>query len=251
LLITFDDGWRDTAEYAQPILDEYGLQALVFVAGAAIDSAAPFWEEQVYSFLATHADGAAQLAAACQRCAVSLPQPLRACADEASIRAAIAALGRLDGDVRGALLALLRPERDTGPAMLDAAQLVAMAAAGHAIGGHGMTHRPLTQVEALQHELEAAQATVAGHLGSATIESMSLPHGAWTPPVLAQCRGAGYRFLFVSNAHLNTLAPGVPCPGALGRIHISERALMDGSGRFQPSLLATWLFLRPSASPQA
>jgi O-antigen/teichoic acid export membrane protein/peptidoglycan/xylan/chitin deacetylase (PgdA/CDA1 family) len=251
LLITFDDGWRDTAEYAQPILDELGLQALVFVAGAAIDSAAPFWEEHVYSFLATHADGAVRLAAACERCAVALPQPLPACADETAIRATIAALARLDRDVRAALLAQLRPDRDTGPAMLDAAQLVAMAAAGHTIGGHGMTHRPLTQVEELQCELEAAQASVAAHLGGVTIESMSLPHGAWTPPVLVQCRSAGYRYLFVSNAHLNALAPGKRSEGPLGRIHISERTLLDGNGRFEPSLLATWLFLRPSASPQA
>ncbi|HEX9172944.1 MAG TPA: oligosaccharide flippase family protein [Telluria sp.] len=251
MLITFDDGWRDTAEYAQPILDELGMQALVFVAGAAIDSAAPFWEEHVYSFLATHAEGAAQLAEACARYDISLPQPLPACADEAAIRTTIAALARLDSEVRASLLAQLQPKHDTGPAMMDAAQLVAMAAAGHTIGGHGMSHRPLTQVPALQQELAAAQASVARHLNCETVESMSLPHGAWTAPVLAQCRSAGYRYLFVSNAHLNPMGPGLPPPGALGRIHISERALMDGAGRFQPSLLGTWLFLRPSASLQA
>lgn len=251
LLITFDDGWRDTAEYAQPILDEMGLQALVFVAGAAIDSAAPFWEEHVYSFLATQADGAAQLAAACARCAVQLPEALPGGADEAAIRRAIVALGRLDPAARAAVLALLGPDRDTGPAMMDAAQVVAMAAAGHTIGGHGMTHRPLTQVEPLGPELAAAQASVGAHLGGATVESMSLPHGAWNAPVLTACRSAGYRYLFVSNAHLNMLPPGQPCPGALGRIHISERALVDGSGRFRPWLLATSLFMRPSVLPQA
>jgi hypothetical protein len=106
-------------------------------------------------------------------------------------------------------------------------------------------------VAALEQELAAAQSSVALHLGGATVESMSLPHGAWTATVLAECRNAGYRHLFVSNAHLNTLAPGQPCGGALGRIHISERALVDASGRFRPWLLATSLFLRPVAAPSA
>jgi O-antigen/teichoic acid export membrane protein/peptidoglycan/xylan/chitin deacetylase (PgdA/CDA1 family) len=250
LLITFDDGWRDTVEYAQPILDEAGLQALIFVAGCAIGQAEPFWQEHLYSFLATHPDGPARLEEACARCGVALGQPLPAQANEASIRSAISALGRHDGAARDAVLALLRPDRDTGPAMLDADQLLGLARAGHTIGGHGMTHRPLTRVEALEEELRAAQSSVGGHLG-ATVDSMSLPHGAWNEHVLEQCRAVGYRYLFVSNAHVNALAPGEPAARALGRIHISERAFTDAQGRFQPSLLATWLFLRPSSPLQS
>jgi O-antigen/teichoic acid export membrane protein/peptidoglycan/xylan/chitin deacetylase (PgdA/CDA1 family) len=250
LLITFDDGWRDTAEYAQPILDEAGLQALIFVAGCAIGQAEPFWQEHLYSFLATHPDGPARLEEACVRCGVALGQALPAKADEASIRSAISALERHDAAARDAVLALLRPDRDTGPAMIDADQLLGLARAGHTIGGHGMTHRPLTRVEALEDELRAAQSSVGGHLG-ATVESMSLPHGAWNEQVLEQCRAVGYRYLFVSKAHVNALAPGQPAARALGRIHISERAFTDAQGQFQPSLLATWLFLRPSSPLQS
>jgi peptidoglycan/xylan/chitin deacetylase (PgdA/CDA1 family) len=242
LLVTFDDGWRDTADCAQPILDACGMQALVFVAGCAIGSAEPFWEERVYSLLATEAGGMARLAAAAARRGVALA--LARQAGEDGIRAAIAALGRLDDGARAACLAELGPQEPVQPAMLDAAQLRALLAAGHAIGGHGMTHRPLTRVADLAAELRAAQHTVAAHVGE-TVTTMSLPHGAWTDAVLAQCRAAGYRHLFVSNAHLNTLATGSGATRPLGRIHISERALRDGAGRVDPALLASWLFLRP------
>jgi peptidoglycan/xylan/chitin deacetylase (PgdA/CDA1 family) len=242
LLITFDDGWRDTADCAQPILDACGMQALVFVAGCAIGSREPFWEERVYSLLATEADGMDRLAAAAERHGVALMLPRQA--GEEQIRAAIAALGRLEEPARAACLAELGPQGGALPAMLDATQLQALLAAGHVVGGHGMTHRPLTRVADLAGELRAAQDTVAAHVG-APVATMSLPHGAWTDTVLAQCRAAGYRHLFVSNAHLNTLAAGRAATRPLGRIHISERALRDGAGRIDPALLASWLFLRP------
>jgi O-antigen/teichoic acid export membrane protein/peptidoglycan/xylan/chitin deacetylase (PgdA/CDA1 family) len=247
LLITFDDGWRDTAEYAQPILDELSLPALVFVAGEAIDSANPFWEEHVYSFLATHQDGLARLAATYGNVGAALPAGLPDRADEAGIRTVIRLMGQLDRETRHAVVTRLQPEHDTGPAMMSSEQLRGLVAAGHVIGGHGMVHCPLTGVPDLETELLRAQKTVAGVLDTPRIESMSMPHGAWNDQVLAQCRAVGYRFLFNSKPHLNLLVPGQPSLGPVGRIHVSERAIQDRRGRFRPSLLATWLFLRPAS----
>jgi peptidoglycan/xylan/chitin deacetylase (PgdA/CDA1 family) len=243
LLITFDDGWRDTADCAQPILDAFGMQALVFVAGCAIGQAAPFWQERVFCLLATDAGALARLAQACAQCGVAVALPERS--DEAGIRQAVGTLERLGNAQRAAVLEQLGAAEWTPPAMIDAAQLAALAGAGHAIGGHGMTHTPLTRVADLAHELGTAQRTVAAHLG-APVETMSLPHGACNDAVLAACRAAGYRHLFTSEAHLNTLAPGQAATGPLGRIHISERALKGRAGRFAPAQLAGWLFLRPA-----
>ena len=248
MLVSFDDGWADTAEFAAPVLAECGVQALVFVAAGAVDRAAPFWEERVFSFLATPDNGLARLAdAMAARQLPALDQPARpGRASEAQIRAAIAQLGTCARAEVLALAAGLPDDTQAMPAMFTSAQLAAVAGAGHAIGGHGMTHQPLTRVADLEQELRAAQDTIAAHLRRGVVASMSLPHGASSAAVLAHSRAAGYRYLFTSQAHLNTVTPAGAGPvGTIGRIHISERAIHSTPGRFDPVQLATWLFLRP------
>src|SRR5690606_29429845 len=154
LLITFDDGWSDTAEYAQPILDEFSIKALVFVAGKAIGSRHPFWEERIYRLLATDAGGTALLQAALDRAGSEIR--ILPGTGEAGIRKVIAALGHLDEAARDAVLKELGDPDEGRPAMLDADALAGLAAASHAIGGHGYSHRPLTKVRSLEEELENA-----------------------------------------------------------------------------------------------
>lgn len=252
MLITFDDGWADTAEFAQPLLDREGMRALVFVVGDAVDRGAPFWEEYLYSLLTTDPAGWSKLAQRMADCAMA---PLEAAPPlfntEAAVRGAIADLGRRE---RPAVLAMVAG-MDTAagqPAMLTRQQLASLVAAGHAIGGHGMTHQPLTRVPELGRELREAQAALAALLRRPVIESMSFPHGAHSRAVVEHCGQVGYRYLFNSEAHLNTLdgpAGQGGAPAQLGRIHISEREITDSSGRVQPNLLAVWLFLRPARKP--
>lgn len=252
LLITFDDGWADTAEYAQPLLAEFSLSALVFVAGCAIDQAAAFWQEHVYSYLATEPDGIAQLTAAWQRSSAPMPgTALPPPAGEAAIRTVIDMLGKLDSPARDAIVAALCPARAARPAMLDAAQLACLIGAGHTIGGHGMTHQPLTRLARADIDLRQAQETLATHLAQPHVESMSFPHGAWSDTIVAHAQSAGFRYLFSSEACLNGFGNGEDAPSRpVGRIHISERAIVDAAGTFQPALLAAWLFLR-TARPLA
>ena len=244
LLITFDDGWCDTAIYAQPILDECAVPALVFVAGIAIDQAEPFWEERIFSMLATDPGAPAQLTRAFAEAGIVSPAED---IDAANTRWVIRHLGELDQPARERVLAALPKLAHCAPAMMDRAQVNALAAAGHAIGGHGMVHQPLTKVADLGAELRNAQKAVAGCLGQTCIESMSFPHGAFDDAVIAASHAAGYRFLFTSDARLNALPVG-PSVAAVGRIHLSERTFTDAGGRFQPALLATSLFLRPIAN---
>lgn len=248
LLITFDDGWADTAEYAQPLLAERALPALVFVAGCAIDQAAAFWQEHVYSFLATEAGGIDRLSAAWRRSGAPLPAAgLPAPAGEAPIRAIILLLSNLDSSMRDAIVAALRPCRATPAAMLDAGQLQRLIAAGHTVGGHGMTHQPLTRLARADVDLRQARAALAAHFTPPCGEAMSFPHGAWSDTVVAHAQAAGFRYLFSSEACLNGFGNSKNVPSRpLGRIHISERAIVDAAGTFQPALLATWLFLRPA-----
>lgn len=248
MLVTFDDGWADTAEFAQPVLDRNGVSALVFVAGGAVNRAAPFWEERLYSFLATQPASIARLHE--EMAASGLP-PLESVTeqvDEHAIRAVIRQLSQCE---RKSVLAMAARLPDPGaafPAMLNAPQLSGLSAGGHAIGGHGMTHQPLTRVEDLEQEMREAQSVIGHYLRHGPIESMSLPHGASSPKVLDECRASGYRYLFNSESHLNavdvSVAVGGPI-GPIGRIHIPEREITGRDGRFDPARLATWLILRP------
>lgn len=249
LLITFDDGWADTAEYAQPLLDQAGMRALVFVVGDAVDRATPFWEEYLYQLLATEPDGWQRLAAQLEHCGMA---PLKGAAPANSGEAAIRhAIGQLSQRERPAVLAMVHSLGwpHSTAAMLSQRQLEGLVAGGHAIGGHGMSHQPLTRVTDLAQELQAAQQTLATRLQQPAVESMSFPHGAFSEGVAAQCSAAGYQFLFSSEAHLTRLDGKPSTAPRLGRIHISERALIDRQRRFLPSQLALWLFLRPVRPP--
>jgi O-antigen/teichoic acid export membrane protein/peptidoglycan/xylan/chitin deacetylase (PgdA/CDA1 family) len=243
LLITFDDGWADTAEYAQPILDRAGLKGLIFVAGSAIDSHAAFWEEQLFSAVVDTSLPHTNLAAALHGAGLSdSASMLPVSRDEAGARRLIAQVGALERPAASALLAQL-PTPPYPPAMMTGLQLCKMAQAGHTIGGHGMQHRPLTGVAQVDTELATAQHALAGHLGG-RVASMSFPHGAYDCEIVQSCKAAGYRYLFSSDACLMPLADQFAGNAMIGRIHLSERALHHG-GRFQAALLGLELFLRP------
>jgi peptidoglycan/xylan/chitin deacetylase (PgdA/CDA1 family) len=246
LLITFDDGWADTAEFAQPILDEQGLSALVFIAGSVIDQAAPFWQESVYRLLSANTDGMARLNRAMARCHIDARLTQQQARDEQSIRSVIHALEPVDQMRLNELARALQADSNEGAAMMTTAQLKKMADSRHAIGSHGMTHQPLTKVNNLAEEVAQAKQALTNHLGGLPIDSMSFPHGAYDSKVVASCRAMGYRHLFSSDALLNKFDHSDKRGRIWGRIHISERTITDAQDRFHPFMLATWLFLRPS-----
>lgn len=47
LLLTFDDGYRNTIDYALPICEKFGIKPLLFIATGHIDSGKPFWFDRL------------------------------------------------------------------------------------------------------------------------------------------------------------------------------------------------------------
>ena len=246
LLITFDDGWADTAEYASPILRKLSMQALIFVVGNVINRSEPFWEESLYSFLTIQPQGFPKLNEVLKQNGIQIPEAARLERNENSIKAVIRKLGELDMSIREKIINSLKEEKQAQAAMLNTAQLAQLVESGHVIGGHGMTHRPLTKIHDISDELKKARETMSSYLNDIQIDAMSFPHGAYSDAVITQCRSSGYRYLFSSDAHLNTFTPNAYITNPIGRIHLSERALINNTGHFQPKLLALSLFLRPS-----
>jgi len=242
LLITFDDGWADTALYAQPILETYRLSGTVFIAGSVINRPAPFWQEAVYSALTSgsvQALNQSLLANGLAPVSMDFQTP-----DEAAIRSVIRQLETCDPERLQRLATQLHAQSGEPAAMLSAHQLIELAVTQQ-IGSHGYTHQPLTKVADPGLEVTMAQQTLTSCLNDRRIQAMSFPHGSYDDRVVKACRAADYRLLFSSDPILNNTRHAKLHQLVFGRIAISEREITDALSRFHPFMLAFWLFFRP------
>ncbi|WP_368564442.1 polysaccharide deacetylase family protein [Pseudoxanthomonas sp. UTMC 1351] len=242
LLITFDDGWADNADYALPELQRAGLPALMFVVADAVGTTQPFFQERLIAAWRRDALRVADLAAALQPYLTKTWTP----ADESigSLREAIAQLEQLPAAQREAVLAPFMAALDDGLRhMVDINELRQLEAGGVALGLHGKTHTPMTVAPDLDAELTGARVALANLLGrEPSAESMSFPHGAFTPAIAQQAQEAGYELIFTSVPVLNPVAPQVGW--LLGRTGFETDSVVDRRGRFRPDWLALYLFRR-------
>lgn len=239
LLITFDDGWKDNADFALPRLRKSGLPALLFVVADVIGRRLPFFQERLI---------------AGWRLGKLSPQAVMAAAGQATnpagndvgtLRKAIAALEQLDDAAREVVLVPFAEAMDDGHRhMVDAQELAQLEQGGVAIGLHGKTHTPMTRATNLDAELAGARKAVAPHLVPALPPpTMSFPHGRYTPAIAEQARQAGYELVFTSDPTLN---PTRDKPGwLLGRVGFEQSGIVDRVGRFRADLLALLLFRKP------
>jgi len=242
LLVSFDDGWADTAQYALPILDKRKVPALIFVAGSAIGQPFPFWQERVFHFLAGNQDGISQLKILLLKHGISIEEEMEIQSGEAKIRAIIKQLERFDPALLDSATRTL-PICTSPAAMLNHQELLVLAQ-NHCIGGHGMTHQPLAKAGDANHELRASQETLSQLLGR-TVESMSFPHGSYSDSIIKKSLKNRYKYLFSSESCLHRIKGDTSLSIPVGRIHISEREIVNKSGKVQEVLLAGWLFFRP------
>lgn len=242
LLITFDDGWADNADYALPELERAELPALMFVVSDAVGTTQPFFQERLIAAWRRDALRVADLATALQPHLATAWTP----GDESvgSLRQAIAQLEQLPAAQRETVLAPFMAALDDGLRhMVDVSELRQLEAGGVALGLHGKTHTPMTMAADLNAELAGARDALANLLERApSAESMSFPHGAFTPAIAQQAHEAGYELIFTSVPVLNPVAPQVGW--LLGRTGFETDSVVDGRGRFRPDWLALYLFRR-------
>ena len=208
-LLTFDDGTRDHAEVVAPLLEARGLRGVFFViAGATLDGVLPVthavhWllgedEAELWRECEewAHAAGGVDLGAAEDAARVYHYE-------DSTLRGRVKfALNRALGPHHTeALVAELLRRRGADPAALaaewffDRDALRRLAAAGHAIGGHGVTHRSTQQLGAAGTlaEIDASLDRLTEASG-APIEWYTLPFGGnETPPAVAAQIDAHYQ----------------------------------------------------------
>lgn len=163
--LTFDDGWRDNASQAFPLLKRYGIPASIFLSTDFIGTRRHFWWESIGETLWGRHGTAARdaLWRRLEDMGATPPVAIREERHEVARSAALAGflqeLKRLPG---GALQALADScPADAEPHALDWEQVRAMEASGLVrFGPHGASHTILTQLDAPQLERELHDSSV-------------------------------------------------------------------------------------------
>ncbi len=251
LLITFDDGWRDTLIHAAPLLAEAGLPACCFLVGSTLDdSQSSWWQDELVS--AWNSGRIDPAAVAKEWFALNLTWTAPPAHEENSFLTVLAMLNDLSPERRAALLP--PPMGACDRQMLAAEEVIKLAQANIAIGAHGWSHIPLTfcrdaagDLKRVRTRLNEAAAAAVGR----DIVSLSFPHGRFDSNVVAAARAAGFRFIFTSESALVPLQAGVPIDPLFGRIEIPANCVADSEGEFKPHLLAFHLFTRAARVPVA
>ncbi|NLA68028.1 MAG: polysaccharide deacetylase family protein [Gammaproteobacteria bacterium] len=246
LLITFDDGWADTAQVALPELQRAGLPAVLFLVADAVGRREPFYQEQLVAAWRAGSLGIEDLeaaldAAGAPHAAAAPSGPL----DLARLRAAIERVEAMAPRERQAFMAGLADRVGDGCRhMVDAGDLERLLEAGVAIGAHGKSHVRMTSPHADPVvELGVARSELERHAGGREVCTLSFPHGRYDDGVLRIARDAGYELMFTSVQVLNPVSPR---PGdLLGRTGFDAGNVLDAKGRFRPDWLALYLFRPP------
>lgn len=239
--LTFDDGWRDNAEHAFPLLERYQMPASIFLSTDFIGSQRAFWWEAIGETLWQQPQSSAGLALEQQlkTLGITLAQTLKVYDQSTQRSQALAELlQQLKVHAPHKLQALADScPKDCGPHSLDWHQVKHMERSGLVrFGPHGASHSILTQLDEtqLRADLVRSHHTLSAHCES-PLGIYCYPNGDHNSEVRKAVAALGYRYALSTAAGL--IEPGKNQPLALPRIDVSH------SSARHPSLLA-WRILK-------
>jgi peptidoglycan/xylan/chitin deacetylase (PgdA/CDA1 family) len=251
-LITFDDGYRDNAEIAAPILQERGIPATFFLVSGFLEAPRlPWWDHVAFVLKQTLA----------KRFTIEFDQgaPLPVDLTRASRREALMAVihavleGRVGPGLESERRFLGQLDSLTGVAVdseargrslfLSPEQARDLAAQGIAVGSHTHSHRRLADLAETDQRAELAGSRhrleqVVGR----EVETLAYPYGgptAYSPTTIRLTAEAGYRLAF-------TARPGVMRSSNAAPLEIQR--LNIGTGDTPALLLARTALLATRGS---
>jgi peptidoglycan/xylan/chitin deacetylase (PgdA/CDA1 family) len=214
VMITFDDGYRDVAANAWPILRRHGLPATLFVPTALIGTSASFWWDRLWAAL----HGAPRTSLSTPIGSIDLRHQdrrvvfrswravLKAMPDDELERTVDRTCEALDAAGRGTHGERHGEGPGAGepPPLLDWDEVATLAADGLAIGAHTRTHPLLTRVPTprLNDELVGSRQDLESRLGG-VVTAMAYPSGAHDASVVAAAGAAGYELAFTTTAGID------------------------------------------------
>ncbi|MBL0275002.1 MAG: polysaccharide deacetylase family protein [Anaeromyxobacter sp.] len=237
LALTFDDGQLDNFVQARPVLERAGVPGTFFVPVEAVDGDQPLWHDRLaYAarrLLAADRPAALRLLAGVGVAGAGSPGELAALAVARSKSLAEVERRALVDRLEQACGGGARPPWD-GP--MSWAQLRLLAAAGHEIGSHSLSHPLLPGVDDVQlaREVAGSKARVEAELGAPCL-AFCYPNGDQDERVVAAVRRAGYQVAVVTAWGPN---PRGADPLRLTRCDLQGSTSRDEAGHLSAARLA-------------
>ncbi len=200
--LTFDDGYKDFAENAFPLLQSMGIPAAVFVVTTLLHEGEAFLHDRVYSVLdrAIRAGGSKRVVALL----AGENPPLAGLPDQA-FAATRLLLRTYDRQTLSRLSAALEAEFGKGessPRSLSWDDLIRMSRLGLIVGSHTRTHALLpreTPARAIE-ETATSRAEIEARLG-VRVSHFVYPDGCFDHAAVQAVAAAGYRFAYTGCKH--------------------------------------------------
>ncbi len=214
-LVTCDDGLLNCITDMLPVLRQEGVSCLFFVTGASAgDSRKRLWYEELLLLFLGAPTGRFEISAE----GFAIRGEFGSVAQRREIWwSSVKRLSGVSGDSREAFLAVARTQfgfhkghevADENSAfcrrfgLLTRPELLQLASAGMAIGGHTMSHPVLSQMpaDAAWHEISECRTTLESALGR-RVWAFAYPFGdrqSVTPQVLEMAKEAGYSAAFLN-----------------------------------------------------
>lgn len=205
--ITFDDGYRDNEAYAAPILARHELKATFYIVSGFVGSSDRPWYDRAGTAL------------------MRLGRDAQAEVGKAKFLSPLERQNWLDALEREAGSA----EPTADDLMMDQAALRRLAAAGHEIGSHTVTHPLLDQLGEQERRDEIRRSRIELEaVTSASLSGFSYPNGNFDAGVKGLVSQAGYHYAVSADPGVNRRAGADTL--ALKRWFISEDRLADIRG---------------------
>lgn len=248
LAVTFDDGRQDNFTRARPALARHDVKATFFIPAGFVGSRELMWHDA----LAWGVDAWRKASAADARAWLS--EALRGAAlpgdDTALAHAAVAVVKDWHADDRDALLEHLaaqagKPSAPDWECGMDADALGTLAAEGHEIGSHSMSHAVLLERLGadLQREVGDARRQLQEETGL-PIDGFCFPTGLYDAATLDAVGAAGHTYAVTTRWGGN---PAGAKPFELQRFDIEGRRNANARGGVDRSVLAWRLSELPGA----
>jgi peptidoglycan/xylan/chitin deacetylase (PgdA/CDA1 family) len=207
--LTFDDGYRDNLEAAEPLLARYGVPATIFVVSWYVGAGREFWWDELE--------------------ALSEPERFRELHAELQV---------LPHDERMARVAAMRDDVDrrTTPVQTLREEELAQLAASEVveIGSHTVTHAALPVLERKDRldEMRASRERLE-QLTGAPVRGLSYPYGSWDAETAECAEEAGFEYACTSAREV--------VGGGTTRFAIPRFPVKDWSGEELTRRISGWL----------
>lgn len=239
LALTFDDAQHDNYKYAYPVLTRHKVKASFFVPVEAIKRQELLWHDRLgFAILALLKQGNKgreqlfQILAAAGLSAI----------DSGNLLSNVVSASKgLTLEERLSLVEVLVDASDAAQApefarLMTFEELAELAADGHEIGSHSMTHCMMPECEdsALNYEVTESRRVLQVHLGQ-PITSFCYPNGNSDARTALAVALAGYYRAVTTNWGCNGQDTD---PFQLRRYDMVAKRVQDSRGKFVPALLA-------------